>query len=106
MTPSNPNFSGDSNTPRRVEQQYGENTPPSIAIVQAVAIIEDIDPMDFSPKLGLRLYDFIDPNALDELVDTSEEETVTIMLTLRNNPQYDVTVRDTGKLVVTKQAEA
>lgn len=91
------------NDPLRVESDYDEETPPSIAIVRAIAVIEDVDPVDSPTELGITLYDHIDPTALDQfLTDRSDGTTVTIDLTIHNHHRYTVRVQNTGHLVVEK----
>ncbi|ELY66999.1 HalOD1 output domain-containing protein [Natrinema versiforme] len=46
------------------------NTTPTVAIVNAIAGIEGVDPTDLSTVLGTTLYEQIDPEALDSLVST------------------------------------
>lgn len=101
-----PNFSNNRNDQIRVECQHSRDIPPSTAIVQAIASIEDVDPMDSATDLGFRLYDQIDPEALDQLIrHNKKDKTVTVDMTIRsnNNNRYSVYVRDTGGLVVEKE---
>ncbi|MDF9744471.1 HalOD1 output domain-containing protein [Natrinema salsiterrestre] len=44
-------------------------TAASTATVTALATLEAVDPMEFSDVFGATLYDFVDPEALDALVD-------------------------------------
>ncbi|OLZ41499.1 hypothetical protein A6E15_11105 [Natrinema saccharevitans] len=44
-------------------------TPPSIAIVVTIAEIENVDPIDLPTTVGTTLYSYVDPGALDALVD-------------------------------------
>ncbi|WP_455448584.1 HalOD1 output domain-containing protein [Natrinema thermotolerans] len=44
-------------------------TPPSIAIVTVIADIENVDPIDLPTTAGTTLYSYVDPGALDALVD-------------------------------------
>ncbi|MFD1565435.1 HalOD1 output domain-containing protein [Haloarchaeobius amylolyticus] len=84
----------------RVEYRY-DDTPPSIAIVRAIAALEDVDPMESSADLGIVLYDQIDPEALDNFVAaTTDRATVSVDLVLRNDRQYTVQIRDTGWICV------
>lgn len=103
MGPTNGNFTDDSNDPIHLECQFGEDTPPSIAIVRAIAVIEDVDPMDSPRALGITLHDHVDPEALDRLVSaTGDANSATVDLTIHNDHQYAVEVRNTGHLVVEK----
>jgi hypothetical protein len=43
------------------------STPPSAAVVETVATALDCDPMEMDP-----LYEYIDPDALDDLVGASD----------------------------------
>lgn len=98
-----PNISGSSDDDIRVENGYDAETPPSIAIVKAIAAIEDVDPVDSRTDLGIRLYDQIDPEALNRLVtDNGDVATVTVDLTIHDEQQYAVRIRDDGRLVVQK----
>ncbi|USZ73565.1 HalOD1 output domain-containing protein [Natronosalvus halobius] len=61
----------------RVEHQYDGDTPASIAILEAIATIEDVDPTDSPTDLGTTLYDQIDPQ---HLTNSSPGTTVTALL--------------------------
>lgn len=99
----NPNFSDDSNDQPRVEHRYDAETPPSIAIVQAIAVLENIDPMASSTHIGIRLYDHVDPEALNRLVTTNGGvAAITVDLTLQEDHQYSVRIQDDGQLIVQK----
>lgn len=98
-----PSISSSADDQLRIEHQYDADVPPSIAIVQAIAAIEDVDPTDFQTDPGIRLYDQIDPEALNRLVtNNSDVATVTVDLTLHNDHQYAVQIHDDGQLVVRK----
>ncbi|QLG48269.1 HalOD1 output domain-containing protein [Natrinema halophilum] len=49
------------------------STTPTVAIVNAIAGIENVDPTDLPVTLNTALYDHIDPEALDTLVTTSND---------------------------------
>ena len=101
MPPEDPNSSDEADASMRVEHQYDSDTPPSIAIVEAIATIENVDPMDSSTDLGITLYDHVDPTALDQLVtENSGDSALTVDLTVHNDYQYDVRVLDSGCLVI------
>lgn len=59
---------------------------PSIAVVEAIAAIENVSPTD----LSMRLYDYINPNSLDELVDSESGVSVTFSV-----DQYQIQVNET-----------
>lgn len=106
MAPANPNFSDDSNDAACVECQYDADTPPSIAIVRSIAVLEDADPMESGPALGIRLHDHVDSEALDRLVTRNRDDvTLTIDLLLRDDHRYEVEICDTGQLTVEKLSE-
>ncbi|QCS42187.1 HalOD1 output domain-containing protein [Natrinema versiforme] len=52
------------------------STTPTVAIVNAIAGIEGVDPTDLSTALGTTLYEQIDPEALDTLVITGSHPEV------------------------------
>ncbi|WP_425490659.1 HalOD1 output domain-containing protein [Haloprofundus salilacus] len=59
--------------------------------------------MDFPRALGITLYDHIDPEALDRPVSTTGDASgVSVDLTVHNDYQYAVEIRNTGHLVVEK----
>ncbi|MBZ6496189.1 HalOD1 output domain-containing protein [Natrinema longum] len=43
-------------------------TEPSMAIIGAIASLEEVTPADLSTTLDNTLYDYVDPEALDALV--------------------------------------
>lgn len=100
MSSPNSNFSGNADDPMRVEHRYDSDTPASIAIVRAIAVIENVDPMDSPTDLGITLYDHVDPTALDRLVSEGDGTgAVTVDLTLQNDHRYAVRVRETRLIV-------
>lgn len=87
--------------PIYVEQQYDGDTPPSVAIVKAIACIEDVDPVESPSELGITLYDHIDPTALDQLITKNTGNgDVSVGLTVRNEYQYEVRIYDSGWIVI------
>ncbi|WP_114578393.1 HalOD1 output domain-containing protein [Saliphagus sp. LR7] len=58
-------------------------TPPSVALAEAIAAIENVPITD----LNQQLHDYIDTEALDELMDRSKEASVRFSI-----DQYDVRV--------------
>lgn len=52
-----------------IRQSYDwSETPPSIAVLRALAAIEGVPPRDLHTETGIRLYDTVDLEALDALV--------------------------------------
>lgn len=49
---------------------FDPGNPPSLTIVEAIADQEDVDPAE----LDFRLYDYIDPEALDTVMESDEVE--------------------------------
>ena len=101
MTPTN-SHPDEPDSELRIEHEYDDETPPSIAIIHAIAIIENIDPVDLLDECGIALYDYINPEALDRLATANTEGAVTIDLTLYPEHEYTIHVGDTGQLVVRK----
>lgn len=80
-----------SNSPTTPYQYESEN-PPSIAIIEALAELEDRDPVN----LELTLYDYIHPEALNTLTQSGDVE---IWFTV---PQYEIHVRESGAVVISE----
>ncbi|USZ73525.1 HalOD1 output domain-containing protein [Natronosalvus halobius] len=96
MTPGYEEFDYDSSTV--VEHRCGESTPASIAVVQAIGAIEGVDPTEAPEELGFTLYDHVDPEALDAMVeDGSRTGGVTIEFSLEG---HRVLITDTGLIRV------
>ncbi len=49
------------------------STTPTVAIVNAIAGIENVESTDLPTTLDTHLYDHVDPEALDTLVTTSSD---------------------------------
>ncbi|SEQ40490.1 HalOD1 output domain-containing protein [Natrinema salaciae] len=72
---------------------------PSIAIVESVAAHEGVDPVD----LEVPLYDVIDPDALDTLLQGASKDEPTEPLEIEfTYVGYDVTVTRDGAVHVTE----
>lgn len=48
-------------------------TPPSYAVVDAVAALENVEPTDPSTSLGVTLFEHVDPEALDAIVEGGDD---------------------------------
>ena len=59
----------------RAEYDWAEITP-SIAIINAVAAVENVEAAKLSSELAMVLYDYVDPEALDTIVTTGSEITI------------------------------
>ncbi|MDS0474839.1 HalOD1 output domain-containing protein [Natrinema sp. 1APR25-10V2] len=87
--------------PHAVEYEYDTETPPSLAVVQAICVLEDIDPMEMPTEAGFVLHDHIDPSALDTILANSTGDGNTVIsfeVAIENT--YTVEVRDTGRLIL------
>lgn len=82
----------DSN-PTEFETDY-ESQPPAVAIVSAIAAIEDTPPTE----LDFSLYDSIDPEALNKLVGDSGNTNMMIEFTIDG---YEIQIQQNGTLTVT-----
>ena len=66
----------------------GDGPAPSLAVVEAIAELADVDPIDLRDE-GVVLYDHVDPDALNELVSGRTDTDVDVSLTVA---EYDVRV--------------
>lgn len=105
MPPENPRSSDEPTARCRIEHAYDDETPPSIAIIRAISILENTDPAELSDEVEMTLYDHIDPEALDRLTNDATGAaavTIDLGLSLETDRQYAVQVREGGRLVVQK----
>lgn len=88
-------------SPRVVEYEYDAETPPSIAVVEGVCTLENIDPMEMPADGGFVLHDSIDPTALDSALGdgTGDGDTV-ISFEVDAGNTYLVAVSDDGLIVI------
>ena len=49
---------------------------PSCALIDAISTMEGVDPVDLPGEAGFTLYDYVDADALDELVETGDSVTI------------------------------
>lgn len=80
--------------------QKSESESVSTAVVRAVANVEDVPPSEIPP-----LYDHVDPDALDALVDRSGEFTGGVVRITFTYLDYRLTVTQHGTVVVTNVQE-
>lgn len=88
-----------------IDREYRDedDRAPSEVIVEAVAAAAGVDPTDLPP-----LYDFVDPDALDSLFDTSRGRTDPKAVLSFRMDTWNVFVRGDGKIRVcdgTRQTE-
>lgn len=69
-------------------------TAPSIAVINAVAVLENVEPSELAEESDTTLYDHINPDALDTLV--AQNRDLTISFTLGD---YQIRVRN-DKIVI------
>lgn len=86
----------------RIDTEY-TTTPPSIAIISAIAELENANPTE----IDITLYEEVDPEALDTLFDISrqsETNEATVSAEIRIS-EYDVLIHNTGEISVVKTSE-
>ncbi|MGQ3413332.1 HalOD1 output domain-containing protein [Natrinema sp. LN54] len=72
--------------PILVERSHDETTPASIAVVYAISAALDTDPIECTTEHGFTLYDHVDPEALDALMDENRQDAgVTVELSLNEH---------------------
>lgn len=71
---------------------------PSVTVVDALSREEGVDPLE----LDTPLYDVVDPEALDALLEESDADDVTVSFTYES---YDVTI-DGDRLVLSEVPDA
>lgn len=73
-----------------IRQSYDwSETPPSIAVLRALAAIEDVPPTALHTEAGIRLYDTVDLEALDALLTHQSDVSVSFRV-----GEYTVLVED------------
>lgn len=80
---------------QEVQKEFDwSETLPSIAIVRAVAALEDVDQSEVATVCGMPLFDAVDPDALDKLVTSADA----ISLSFSFN-DYSVDITDSTVVV-------
>lgn len=69
-------------------------TKPSIAVIDAIATLENVDPVDLSTILETTLFDHINPDALNSLV--TKESTISISFSI---DEYLIRIDDKGLVI-------
>ena len=87
--------------PATVEYEFDAETPASIAVVQAICVLEDVDPLRAPTELGFVLHEHVDPDALDTLLaDGSGTGETVLSFEISNGGTYAVEIVDTGRVTV------
>lgn len=79
---------------QRFTHEWSQSQSIGVSIVRAVATVADVDSLSLQP----RLYDVIDPDALETLVSSSSTES-DVRITFQFGV-YEVTVTQTGTIWV------
>lgn len=70
----------------KTSTSFGDNVSPSVAVVHAIAEVQNVDPV----ALDTELYDYVDPDALDGLFGERADRQLTVEFDVE---AYTVTVR-------------
>lgn len=77
-------------------------TPPSTAVVEALAEMEDVDPTELFPGEN-RLQDYVDADALDSVLTAPRQDVMTVSVSIE---EYVVRIRSSGAIEVRSTARA
>lgn len=92
--------SADSEILYRARHDRERDGPISETIVEALAAVENVEPNE----LGARLYDSLDPEALDCLYGTAAERSERLQVTF-TVAGYEVVVSDDGDFLVREERD-
>ncbi|SIS13593.1 HalOD1 output domain-containing protein [Natronorubrum thiooxidans] len=81
-----------------VQNTFDDETPASVAIVETICTIKNIDPAKSMAELDSVLYDHIDPVALDNIVG-SRTSTEPIRIEFEFD-EYHIRVTNAGRIFV------
>ncbi len=74
-----------------IEREYGPDTAPTVAVLEAIAALEGTDATALGDEFGLVLYDHLDPQALDALF-TSESAAASVTVEFEADATYTATL--------------
>ncbi|MDG5759919.1 hypothetical protein QA600_11265 [Natronococcus sp. A-GB1] len=74
-----------------IEREYGPDTAPTVAVLEAIAALEGADATALGDEFGLVLYDHLDPQALDALF-ASESAAASVTVAFEADATYTATV--------------
>jgi hypothetical protein len=79
-----------------LEMEYNPGTSPSTAVIEAIASVEDVDPVGLSTAGGVTLHDYVDPDGLDRLLTNGGGDDLSISLCIN---EYTMRM-DSDRIVV------
>ncbi|ELY54829.1 hypothetical protein C491_17919 [Natronococcus amylolyticus DSM 10524] len=74
-----------------IEREYGPDTTPTVAVLEAIAALEDTDATTLGDEFGLVLYDHLDPQALDALF-ASDTAAASVTVAFEADATYTATI--------------
>ncbi|MDS0475454.1 HalOD1 output domain-containing protein [Natrinema sp. 1APR25-10V2] len=84
-----------------VEYEYSDEIQPSTAVVQAICVLEDIDPTEVPTEVGFVLYDHINPGALDTILENDGREgTTSVSFEVSTEHIYSVEMYSDDRLLI------
>ena len=82
-----------------VNHTFDAETPPSIAIIQAISVLQNTDPIEMARENGMVMHDHISPSALDEMMgDGTGSGDITINIKISVDNTYLVSIRNDGHI--------
>lgn len=88
----------DDETDVLLDHKYDDELPASIMIVKAICSLENSDPVETSADLGFTLYDHVDPDALDTIVESGDQ---TLLIEFEFDT-YSIRLKSSERIVVTQ----
>lgn len=87
----------DVDTSGPIDHTFDAETPPSIAIIQAISVLQNTDPLEMARESNLVMHDHISPSALDEIMgDGTGDGDISISAKISAENTYLVCIRDDG----------
>lgn len=83
-----------------IEQATERSSSPSVAVVERVAALDDVDPTELEP-----LFETIDPEALDGLVESTTDSEESGLQVRFEYQGYEVTVTADGEVHTEAEGE-
>lgn len=91
------NGDGGNGVPDPVRARHDwSTTAPSIAIIEAIASVEDVDPVALTAGEESTLREYVDPELLDRLVTNARQDRISITITVDS---YTVRIEGTELIV-------